>query len=451
MSILAQSRLHPARALSTVTDRRSAFLRSSHSTSGRNAAQVVPSKSFQATIWLVVVPIFMPATMAFFIGGAKITPGRIPLIILFFPALFSLGLQISTGFRRAVASDFLMACALFWMIGAPLWTGGFDTLASSGAEALELVGAYLVARAYFFDRAALKTFVQTLKFAAWVLIALSVLDAISGHDIVYETTARIFDAPYHPPRDMDREGFFRAKSTFDHAILFGAFSSIAAALFIYSESSPYRRLLYCSLCLLGVALSISSGPLAGYVIIIVSYTYDRILQNYAWRWKLAWVMMGAFISLLCVVSNAPIGWLITHLTFDPVNGYFRLAQWYAAFDQIALHPLAGSFRQLTGNVFLDSTTDSVWLVCALQYGLPFAAFLLLTNLSTLGVFGGHTAGRKCDPYLSRMRAGLSLMLVMFMFIGLTVHFWGTVWMFWGLCMGIRACLVENNISYRNDG
>ena len=44
--------------------------------------------------------------------------------------------------------------------------------------------------------------------------------------------------------------------------------------------------------------------------------------------------------------------------------------------------------------------------------------------------------------MNQMRHAFTLVLLMFMFTGLTVHFWKSMLMFWGLCLGIRASLRE---------
>ena len=44
--------------------------------------------------------------------------------------------------------------------------------------------------------------------------------------------------------------------------------------------------------------------------------------------------------------------------------------------------------------------------------------------------------------MNNMRTGFTLVVVMFMFIGITVHYWNNVWIFWGICIGIRASLQE---------
>jgi len=40
-----------------------------------------------------------------------------------------------------------------------------------------------------------------------------------------------------------------------------------------------------------------------------------------------------------------------------------------------------------------------------------------------------------------------LLLLVFMFSGLTVHFWNYMWMFWGVCLGVRASLREMSMGH----
>jgi len=41
-----------------------------------------------------------------------------------------------------------------------------------------------------------------------------------------------------------------------------------------------------------------------------------------------------------------------------------------------------------------------------------------------------------------MATGFTMVLGMFMFVGLTVHFWNYMWISWGLCIGTRASVRE---------
>jgi hypothetical protein len=58
----------------------------------------------------------------------------------------------------------------------------------------------------------------------------------------------------------------------------------------------------------------------------------------------------------------------------------------------------------------------------------------------------HPAQRGSDQtdevHMNQMRRAFTLVILMFMFTGLTVHFWNYMLMFWGICLGIRASLRE---------
>jgi hypothetical protein len=376
------------------------------------------------------------------------SPGRVVISLALIPATIKLASDFSRQRHRVVATDLFMIATSVWMFVSVVFqsngTSASSLVVSAGSEVLEFFGAYLLARAYFNSRLALIQFIRVFKIVTLILIAFAVLDVLSGRYLVYETTAQIFGVPVHPA--MDRSGFFRAQSTLDHPILYGAFCTIAGTLFLYSEANPLRQILYGGICFFGVLLSVSSGPILAFGVMIGCFCYDRIMKMYRWRWKLLLAALGGLLCSAFFVSNSPVGWLITHLTFDPENGYFRLATWYAAFDQIASSPMFGLFREKTGNEFLDLSVDCVWLVSAIQYGLPMGVFLFLANVSSFLPPGSKAKiAPDDDPYLKRMRTGLTMALSMFMFIGLTVDYWNSMWMFWGLCIGIRASLWERYI------
>ncbi len=91
------------------------------------------------------------------------------------------------------------------------------------------------------------------------------------------------------------------------------------------------------------------------------------------------------------------------------------------------------------------SVDCVWLALALRFGLPAIVFLFLANVTAL-LPTGQSSNRDDDPSLAPMSTAFSLILVMFMFIGLTVHYWNYMWIFWGVCIGIRASLREQSIG-----
>jgi hypothetical protein len=70
----------------------------------------------------------------------------------------------------------------------------------------------------------------------------------------------------------------------------------------------------------------------------------------------------------------------------------------------------------------------------------------LTNVSAFFPRKQGSKNGTNDVYVDRMSGAFTLVLLMFMFAGLTVHFWNYMWMFWGLCLGIRASLRELSID-----
>src|SRR6202023_578334 len=118
-----------------------------------------------------------------------------------------------------------------------------------------------------------------------------------------------------------------------------------------------------------------------------------------------------------------------HFTFDPQTGFYRILIWDAATAQISQAPIAGAGFVLFGNM-LDRTVDSVWLVVGLRYGIPMIVLLILFNVSSFLPTARSSIRRPRD--LDPLRTAFTLILLTFMFTGLTVHFWNFMWIFWGL-------------------
>jgi hypothetical protein len=395
--------------------------------------------TYRFPIWFTSAGIFIPKAMAVYIGGLMFSPGRLAITVLFFPALLGFFRGLSRGLYSISGADVFMLALSAWMMAAPWFSdnsGSSPLLA--GSEVLELFGAFLIGRTYIHGRPALEYFMQTLAVIACVVTLIGITDIIAGHYFVYDTTARWFGQPFYGA--VERSGMLRAESTFDHPILFGAFGVICATLFLHHKMNR-RRFLYVSVGICAGLLSISAGPLLAFSLMVAAYLYGKVMSNFAWRWKALWGAFGLFLCVLFSVSNSPIGWICDHLTFDAESAYFRLATWYAAFDRISESPWVGFFREKSGNEFLDRSIDSVWLVCALLYGLPMVALLILANLASFLRTKPITQPLTEDEVFTIwMRRGLTATLGMFIFIGLTVHYWNAMWMFWGLCIGIRTSL-----------
>ena len=384
-------------------------------------------------MWLLFGTACAP-TINIFFGGVKLTLARIGILCLLIPALSNL----LSGRRRAVASDWF-ACALaVWMVGATTVADGFNS--SVFAEALEFVGAYLVARAYVFGPVCLAIFVRVLEIVVITLVALALLDTLSGRNITLEITAMIL--PGVGASNAYRLNLVRASSTFDGSTQFGTFCAASAAVLFYSSRTVLKRFIYGGASVLGCALSITSAAFMGLGIVMSTYAYDQLLHSYSQRWKLYVVACAALICSLFLISNDPVGSIIGHLTFDPSDGWFRLNTWMHATHNISLSPWVGYGFQQYGDpddYFDQASVDCVYLVVALRFGLPAVAFLILTNLGSFVRFGPKPSA---GPYMDKMATGLTLAICTWMFIGLTVHYWNGPWILWGLFIGVRASLKE---------
>lgn len=397
-----------------------------------------PSNAFAS--WLLLGGMLLPASMTFFLGDAKFYPGRLVIFLLLLPAplfLFKKG-------RRPVLCDFFAFAMSAWIIGVTLFAGRYGSLSSAAAMVIEFLGGYVVARAYLFGRPALGVFVQTLKIVIGIMIAIAVLEHLTGRLITNDIVSALSGQQLKTTAEV-REGWVRAISTFPHPILYGTFCVVAGVIFLYAERSASSRTFYVALCFFGCALAMSSAPLLSFFIAISVYCYGKVMKPYSWRWKALASIIGACLVAIFLLTNNPTSWIVEHMTLDPSTGYFRKAAWQRALYNIDLSPLTGYGFDEVGdpNEFFDrASVDSVWLVLALRFGYPVMILLLLTNVSSFYGFGRKTAGRTNSPYMDNMRTAFTLAVVVFMLAGLTVHYWNAIWIFWGVCIGIRASLQE---------
>ncbi|MDR3489983.1 MAG: O-antigen ligase family protein [Bradyrhizobium sp.] len=323
-----------------------------------------------------------------------------------------------------------------------LIAGRYDSLSSTVAIVLEFWGAYVVARGFIFGRPAIEDFVKMLKPLMVVVVAFAILDQLAGIWVLNALIGPLVGVPLGWEPEF-RGGLVRATSIFPHPILYGAFCAVAAALFIYA-----RQWAFVGLCLFGCVLAMSSAPLLVSFIVIAVYGYDTVLKRFNWRWRAFTAVVVLFFAIIYVVTNNPTSWVISHMTLDPSTGYFREATWDRAFYNIGLSPLTGyGFDEIGDPVvkefFDNASVDAVWLVLALRFGIPVVPLLLLANISSYYGDGGRKRiGNMQDAYMSHMRTGFTIAVWVLMLAGLTVHYWNSFWLFWGLCLGIRAGFLE---------
>jgi hypothetical protein len=394
-----------------------------------------PKRSSALPALLALLGVVISSDASVSIADAKFTAGRIGIVVLLIPAIIRL---FQRG-GRILLSDFFAFATGAWMVGLAVYVDSAK-LSSTCAEALEFVGGYFVARGLFFGPSGLAMFIRVLRSFAFLAIFAAVADIVSGRWIVPEILSPIFNVP--PLAPQYRSGLVRAISTFSHPILFGVFCSLVATVLLYSESNARRRLLYVGVCLFGCVVSQSSAALLAVAIAVAIYAYDGLMNRYPWRWSALSLVTLSLFSVVLVSTNNPLGWILSHLTLDPESGYFRLLIWDAALDRISQAPFTGfSFSSLDNDI-LDSTIDAAWLVFSLRFGVPMIVLLFLTSVTALLPCGKNSKTLLNKSYMGNVSTAFTVVVVLFMFTGLTVHFWNYMWIFWGICLGIRASLRE---------
>ena len=404
-----------------------------------SGVQTTPAgRRYVVVSWLALAGLVIPAAEGqIFIADAKFTAGRIAMIALVIPAIMVLARKG----RRLLTCDIATTLMVGWMLATASLNPG--SLSSPGAVCIEFLFSYIVGRAFFLRPAALDTFVRALKLITAFIVALAMGELVTGRLSAHEMAGTIFGIP--PTGAVFRGGIIRATSTLDHPILLGVFCSLVNVIVLFWERSPIQRGLSSFVCLLGCLFAQSSASLMAYVLGTAAYGYDRLLQHVPQRWTIFWSVFGCAIGGGLLLSDHPIGWLISNLTLDPQSGYFRILIWNLAFERIELRPLYGYSFQFFNDPILDTTIDCVWLVNALRFGVPASALLFIVNLAAIWPIRQRGPGAS-DDYGQRMRFAFTAVLLLFMFSGITVHFWNYLWIFWGLCVGIRGALRESALN-----
>jgi len=388
---------------------------------------------------LALAIILLPEEASFYVGDLRLTLARAILLALTPISFLRLVQQAGRGAYRFVWSDALVLPAGLWMLLSVTVTEGPErALVGGGVTALEFVGAYYVARAFLTAHGQALSLARVLSLSIAVVGLLSVLDRFAGyylmHDVVGKLTGLQIDWRYD-----ERYGSIRAAGTFEHPILLG--SACTFALLLATALPIIVRSFVFAGAVVGLLAAVSSAPIVSAFIGIGCLVYRRLTQGFEARWR--WLLLGVatMLALLFAFHPAPFGWLIGHITIDPATGFYRLLIWQVAGAGVLDAPIfgVGMTDDWARPVWMPSTVDSLWLRAAMMFGIPGSLMIAACLLGACSRRVDIARANLSDP---ERRLGLALSLIMFLyiFLGLTVHFWGATWILMGLFAGMRAHL-----------
>jgi DNA-binding MarR family transcriptional regulator len=399
---------------------------------------------YEGWLCFLIATAFLPEELSIIIGDFRLPLVRVVLLVLLIPAMSRFSSRAVT-----VPSDLFAIGAGIWMLtAAMITTGAAEGAKTAGALALEFTGTYLVVRSLL---EAPDGAVRLVRFCCKVMIvvvALALLDPLTGQLFTHDTAGRITGyVKYYDPTSeaIIRDGLFRAMGPVEHSILFGAvcawFGILALCTFKFSGFSiPFAAFAF-----IGEFFSQSRGAQAGYILGVGLIIYNFVLPTFAARWKIVIGLIISYVIAVFMYSSYPISTLLQFGGLDPEAGWYRSGIWMAAGPMVLASPLFGvglnewdwrSFDFLAG-----PSIDTVWLECAMWFGIPGSLLLFLTNVSAFWL-----GPLDRSPYLSndeqRLSVALGIVVGILIFLGFIVHYWGTCWILMAVFPAVRAHLAE---------
>jgi O-antigen ligase len=415
-------------------------------------ASAFKPSSYNLSLKCLIVALFLPEGFSFFIGDFRLSVARVLIIVLTIQAT----VQYFQKFAKAAfqPSDLFAVAAGLWMIIAPVIVQGADGLKGGGIIALEFSGTYWIFRHLL---GPVDSSVRVVEFAiklVFLIVALGLLDVFTGKLFTYESAKALtgysketFEwAKEVHSETMYRGGFVRAMGPLEHSILFGAVCAWFGTLAICTFPSRVLGWSVAGTAFLGIVVSQAQGPFVAYALSVALVAYYYVTNRFFARWKVLGAL-GLFGAVfIFVFSSNPVATLLGLGGINPESGWYREAIWRAVVPLVLQSPIlgmgvSGEWDWQASGELVGASVDSMWLRVAMTLGIPGSLLVLFTMISA---YWNGPLDR--SHYLSREERRLSVALgivtVAAVFLGFTVHFWGTCWILLGVFAGMRANLAE---------
>lgn len=392
------------------------YARSQH----RPLAAAAPAEATAASLLaLFLVALLVP--VKFDIGSLTLTPVRVLLLVAFVPLVIR---WLSGAAGRITVADTFILLHCVWIALAIIANNGTERIPYIGITVIEILGSYLLGRILIRSITDYRIFFRYFMISLAFLAPFALLEMQTARLLLSEifepiaATHRKVQGTY----EEQRMGFFRAQVVLEHPILFGVFCSIAIANVFYI----YREHLAKSLALTGFAIamtftSLSSGPLLAAALQIGMIGWGWVTRN-AW-WALAGLMLFAYVVVDVLSNRSPIQVLISYLTFNAHNAYWRLHIWNYASAEVMRNPLFGigiGSDWTRPDWMGTASVDNFWLVTAMRYGIPGFALLVAGILASLIQIMRQTLAEDA----AALRPGHVIAAIGLLVTLCTVHIWG---------------------------
>ena len=390
---------------------------------------------------LLVAAALLPEDLNIRPGGLLLTMPRLVLLLASPWIAVRIGRRLSAGTLHVHACDVIVCAAAVWMFLSVWMTQGLDrAFIGSSVLILELCGSYALIRA------SLEGVEDALLFARWTtyLIAanavLGVLDVVTGRHVLHDMAQSL--TGYSKEWRFDyRDGILRSQGMQEHPILLGVVCACGAVLALYTMKG-FTRLALCGCCMVGLAASDSSAPIGGFLLACGLLAYHRLTRGFPRRWQFLIVTGCVLITLLLTLHPRPFSFLLDHFTANPQDGYYRLLIWSVCGPLVLDNPIfgVGLESDFADRFEVAKTVDTVWLASAMNFGIPGAALLAGILLSACAP--AIRCARRFAVETGDLGRAVGVIIFLYIYLGLTVDFWGCTWIFMGIFAALRLHLSE---------
>ena len=392
-------------------------------------------------VWLFIIGLVIPLFV--YAGPLRLSVYRLVLLTAFFPTVF---FWLSGRAGRIRLPDICVVIICVWTsLSMVIKDGGLGaSIEAIGILWVETLGAYLLARCYIRTPEAFFAVTRLLFWIALLLLPFALYELYTGPSPILQAFGKI-GLSYGENPNPGRLGLERVQGPFTHPIHFGVFFGGLIGLFYYvlGYGQPWINRMGCGgLALFLCFASLSSGPLVAAMSQIIFVLWDGIMKSVRTRWYIfVGLAIAAFIVVDLISNRTPFHIIISYLAFSEHTAYNRILIWIFGSASIWANPVFGI--GLTGNwlrpYWMSDSADMFWIVPAMRHGIVvWIAYLALFFTVFLSVIYREVLSTRVQWY----RMGYICSVSGFFFVGWTVHFWETIFVFFMFLLASGMWLLD---------
>lgn len=409
----------------------------------RNFSFQKPDRTWNTPDWAVVIfLVALPLPWIISLGPLNLTVYRFVLLIFLLPCLWK---WVSGTLGGIKPPDLALFLYCIWA-GIALFAAhdGPAGVQTSGILFIETMGSYLLARRFIRNAADFRGMVLVVTAVVLVLSPFAIYEWATGNKPILWALSTIFPT-VEVTMMTPRWGFWRVQGPFSHSIEFGLFCTSILALthlaWGHNRSFASRWLLTGAVA--GTTfLSMSSAPLTCLIFQIMLMGYNWFFLRCSIRWTILWsIVIFGFLVIQFGSDLGAVKFFISHFTFDPQTGWYRVAIWDFGSASVLNHPLLGiGLTDWARPRWMASdSVDNFWLLTAMRYGIPS---VILLFASCIWMVLSIVRTKSSDSSIKICRLAYLICMTTFFFVGVTIHFSHAIYAWFMFVLGSGAWLLD---------